>query len=280
MRLQNETAIVTGGTSGIGKKITQLFLQEGCKVAICSRNESNVVKTVDEFRIKFRDKILGFPCDVADTTSVKIFVDRVASQFGSVRILVANAGLAGLYGPFANIPYDQLGPNIDAVIGTILRGTLNTISAVLPHMIKQKYGRIVALSGGGADRPLTHMTTYSAAKGGVVAFSKCLALELAVRSEDIKINIYQPGMLRTGLTSHSEIVPGWLDPDTVHKQSELALQYLGGDLEVSTHKVLPYVLPSCKQNGTSFRGFSVRKLIRGAMRLKKVQKTMAQDSKK
>jgi NAD(P)-dependent dehydrogenase (short-subunit alcohol dehydrogenase family) len=278
MQLQYETAIITGATSGIGKKITQHFLQEGCKVAICSRNESNVAKTVDEFRVKFGDSILGFPCDVADTTSVKTFVQRAAAQFGSIRILVANAGLAGLYGPFANIPYDQVGTNAETVIGTLLHGTIYTISAILPYMIKQKYGRIVTLSGGGADRPLTHMTTYSAAKGGVVAFSKCLALELAERSEDIKINIFQPGMLKTGLTTHSDIVPNWLDADTVRKQSELALQYIGGDIEASTKTVLPYVLPSCKQNGTTFRGFSVRKLIRGAMRLKKIQKRMAQPS--
>ncbi len=279
MLLQNETAIVTGGTSGIGKKIVEHFLNEGCKVAICSRNESNVTKVVTEFKAKFGDAITGFPCDVADAVSVKNFIDNVARTFGSIRILVANAGLAGLYGPFANIPYDQLGPNMDAVIGTILRGTINTISAVLPFMITQKYGRIVTLSGGGADRPLTHMTTYSAAKGGVVAFSKCLALELAERSENIKINIYQPGMLRTGLTTHSEIVPGWLDVNIVHQQSDLALQYLGGDLEISTSKVLPYVLPSCTKNGTSFRGFSVRKIIRGAMRLKKVMKQMAHSPK-
>ncbi len=275
MQLQNETAIVTGATSGIGKKITEHFLQEGCKVAICSRNESNVVKTVEEFKAKFGNAILGFPCDVADTASVQKFVENAASQLGSVRILVANAGTAGLYGPFANLPQDQLSHNMDLVIGTILRGTINTIAAVLPHMIKQKYGRIVTLSGGGADRPLTYMTTYSAAKGGVVAFSRCLAQELAERDEDIKINIYQPGMLRTGLTTQSEIVPGWLDVETVHKQSDLVLQYLGGDIETSTNKVLPYVLPSCTQNGKSFRGFSVRKIIRGAMRLKKIQKQMA-----
>ena len=67
------------------------------------------------------------------------------------------------------------------------------ISAVLPQMKSQGYGRIVTLSGGGADRPIDNMTIYSASKGGVLAFSKCLAVELGRRRDDIKLNIFQPG---------------------------------------------------------------------------------------
>jgi len=272
MKLQNETAIVTGATSGIGKKIAEHFLNEGCKVAICSRNEENVTNTVEELKGKFGNAIVGFPCDVADASSVKSFVDTIAKTFGSIRILVANAGIAGLYGPFVKIPYDQLGQNMDLVLGTILRGTLNSIAAVLPYMIQQKYGRIVTLSGGGAGRPLTHMTTYSAAKGGVLAFSKCLALELTEQSEDIKLNIFQPGMIRTGLTTKAAIVPGWMDAENIQKETDLVLQYLGGNITEATRKVIPFVLPSCKANGKVILGFSLLKLIRGAMKLKKLQK--------
>src|SRR5271157_3840497 len=239
MRMQNETAIITGGTSGIGKQITAHFLAEGCKVAICGRNEQTVNDTVAEFAEKYKDAITGFACDVTDPDSVKDFVDSAASALGSIRIAIPNAGVAGMYGPFDHIPYDELSANESLVIGTILMGTMNTVAAVLPYMIQQKYGRIITLSGGGADRPLTHMTTYSAAKGGVVAFSKCLALELKMRLEDIKINIYAPGMIRTGLTNHANVVPNWMDVETVRQQSDLALQYIGTDLSASTSKVIP-----------------------------------------
>lgn len=279
MLLKNETAIITGGTSGIGKKLTEHFLSEGCKVAICGRNQDTVQATVDEFTQKFQNFIFGFPCDVADPIAVKNFVDSAAESLGSIRIAVPNAGVAGMYGPFDHIPYDQVAPNANLVISTILLGTLYMVSAVLPHMIQQKYGRIITLTGGGADRPLQHMTTYSAAKGGVVAFSKCLAVELAQRAEDIKVNIYAPGMIRTGLTNHADVVPNWMDPTTIREQTDMALQYMGNDLATSTRKVISYALPSCKANGTIFRGFAVGKMIRGAMKLQKMQKQIQKERK-
>ncbi|MHA2287885.1 MAG: SDR family NAD(P)-dependent oxidoreductase [Promethearchaeota archaeon] len=70
MKMINETAIVTGSTSGIGKKIAELFLKEGCKVAICSRNETNVNQTVAEFKKQFGDHVIGVACDVSDPEAV------------------------------------------------------------------------------------------------------------------------------------------------------------------------------------------------------------------
>jgi short-subunit dehydrogenase len=159
-----------------------------------------------------------------------------------------------------------------AVIGTNLIGIINSVSAVLPQMIKQKYGRIVTLSGGGASRALTNMTIYSASKGGVVTFSKCLAQELKERDDDIKINIFNPGMLKTNLGTNIEIVSGWKDEDLAKEESELAFEYLGGDIEKSCSKVIPFVLPSCNKNGASFSGVSVMNMIRGGIKFKKILK--------
>ena len=235
MSLKNETAIVTGGTSGLGKRITEHLLEQGCRVAICSRHEQHVNATITELSSKYTNaNIIGYPCDVADPLAVQSFTNRVAKEFGSIRILVANAGLAGMYGPFANIPYNQLAEHERSVIGTILLGTIQTISAVLPFMVQQKYGRIVTLCGGGVERPLVHQTVYSSAKGGVTTFSKCLALEFSQRKEDIKINIYEQGFIRTGLTSSGDIVPGWSNPEVVKKNTDLALQYIGTDITAST----------------------------------------------
>jgi 3-oxoacyl-[acyl-carrier protein] reductase len=276
MLMKNETAIVTGGTSGLGKRITEYFLAEGCRVAICSRKEQHVNQTVTEFATKYKDLIIGFPCDVADPIAIKSFIDLVAKELGSIRILVANAGLNAIYGPFANIPYNQLADYEHLTIGTILMGTIQTISATLPYMIQQKYGRIVTLCGGGVERPLPHQTIYSSAKGGVTTFSKCLALELAQRKEDIKINIYEPGFIRTGLINSGTIVPGWMDPEKSRENTDLALQYIGTDINISTLHVIPYALPSCKANGKLFRGYSIRKMIFGGIKLGKVMKQRRQ----
>jgi NAD(P)-dependent dehydrogenase (short-subunit alcohol dehydrogenase family) len=279
MSMENETAIITGSTSGIGKTLAELFLKEGCKVAICSRSAEHVNSTLSELEIEYGDSIIGFPCDVSKPEDLKNLVDKVLASFGSIRILVANAGLEKNYGPFEYMPSEMVYENAKMILGVNLIGMMNSIAAVLPQMKIQKYGRIITLSGGGAERPLSNMTIYSASKGGVVAFSKCFAEELKesnAKGSDIKINIFQPGMHKTGLTSHTDIVPGWLDVDTIRKRSELALKYLGSDLKESCNKVLPFVLPSCKKNGQLFHGYKIINMIKGGTKLRKEMKEMYQ----
>jgi 3-oxoacyl-[acyl-carrier protein] reductase len=269
MRMKDETAVITGSTSGIGKKLAEKFLKEGCKVAICSRNEENVNKTVSEFKGDYGDSVIGFPCDVSDIDSVKDVVDKTVATFGSVRILVANAGITLSYGPFEYMSSEKVAEEAKKVIGVNLIGAINSIAACLPQMKKQGYGRIITLSGGGGDRPMPHMTIYSATKGGVVAFSNCLAREFKDAGDDITINIYQPGMIVTNLGSDAKAVEGWKDQATFRKDTDRAFEYMGVGIEESTEKVFPYVLPSYKDNGKTFRGFSIIKMIRGARKLQK-----------
>ncbi|MBY8987364.1 MAG: SDR family oxidoreductase [Candidatus Lokiarchaeota archaeon] len=269
----NETAIVTGSTSGIGKKIAELFLKEGCKVAICSRNEINVNQTVAEFKKEFGESVIGIPCDVSDPAGVKNLIDKTVEAFGSIRILVANAGVNITYGPFQYLTLDQVNSNANTIIGINLIGALNSISAVLPQMIEQKYGRIITLSGGGADRPMENMTIYSASKGGVVAFSQCLAKELDEGENDIKINIFQPGMILTNLYNVS-LIEAWKDKETYESEMDLLKKYVMTDVEKSSMTVIPYALPTCKENGKSFRGFPLTKMIRGFMKVSKERKRM------
>ena len=276
--MKNETAIVTGSTSGIGKKIAELFLREGCKVAICSRNEVNVKKTVEEFKEKFGDLVIGVACDVSKPTDLKNLVEKTLSAFGSIRILIANAGTSLIYGPFSYIPIEKVDSIARGTIDSNLIGMMNSVAAVFPQMQKQGYGRIVTLSGGGADRPIEHMTIYSASKGGVVAFTKCLALELKNQEEvDIKINYFQPGMINTNLSGTATLITEWKDQESFDEQYDLLKEYVFTDIEESCLKVLPLALPSCKKNGKGFRGFSLKKLIGGFRKIKKVMKEKGWD---
>lgn len=270
--MKNETAIVTGSTSGIGKKIAELFLREGCKVAICSRKESNVNKTLSEFKEKFGDSVIGSVCDVTSPAALKELTEKIIKAFGSIRILVANAGLNLTYGPFHFLSPEKVASDAKTIIETNLIGIINTIASVLPQMKKQGYGRIVTLSGGGARRPIEHMTIYSASKGGVTAFSKCLAEELKKEKEDIKINIFNPGMIKTNLYQVSNVITEWKDEETYKREVDLVLDHVATDIEESCSKVIPYVLSTCKENGKDFRGFSIRKLIGGFRKIKKIQK--------
>jgi 3-oxoacyl-[acyl-carrier protein] reductase len=274
MSMKNETAIITGSTSGIGKKLAEIFLREGCKVAICSRNEINVKDTLSEFHDKYGENVIGIPCDVSDPVSIKKLVEKAIETFGSIRIFVANAGLSMTYGPFKYLSLEVVASDAKVVIGTNLTGTMYSIAAVLPQMIKQQYGRIITLSGGGVDRPLANMSIYSASKGGVVVFSKCLAEEFKENENDIKINIFHPGMLKTNLTTSSNIVKGWKDEEQFKEEMDMVLKYVAGDIEENCIKLLTYVLPTCKSNGKVIRGFSVLKLIKGFRRYNKAQKKM------
>jgi hypothetical protein len=117
----------------------------------------------------------------------------------------------------------------------------------------------------------------------VLAFSRCFALELKASKGNIKLNIFQPGMQKTGLTSVINVVQGWRDAEAVKKDSALALKYMGGNITESCSKVIPFVLPSCKANGQLFHGFSLFKLIRGAMKMQrelKIQTETAITSKR
>ena len=205
-RMDNETAIITGSTSGIGKALAKIFLQEGARVVICSRNQDKVDQTLAELKEKHGENVIGMACDVSDPVAIQNLVNKTIEVFGSVRILVANAGFNRSYGPFDCLSLDRANKEANLVINTNLIGVINSISAVLPQMKRQGYGRIITLAGGGADRPLEYMTIYSASKGGVLAFSKCLALEFKQTPEDIKLNIFFPGMIYTNLMRNTCVI--------------------------------------------------------------------------
>ena len=274
MKMKNETAIVTGSTSGIGKKIAELFLREGARVAICSRNEEKVNQTLAEFKEEFGDSVIGVPCDVSDPAALKVLVDKTVEAFGSVRILVANAGFNLIYGPFEYFALEKVNSVAKAVIGTNLIGLIDSVAAVLPQMKKQGYGRIITLAGGGADRPLEHMTIYSASKGGVLAFSKCLAKEFKQSGDDLKLNIFLPGMIDTNLATNIQIPEDWKDRETYDREYEIIRNNVMTDLEESCLKVIPFATPLCKKNGTLIKGFKLTKLIKGFRQVAKEMKKM------
>jgi NAD(P)-dependent dehydrogenase (short-subunit alcohol dehydrogenase family) len=272
--MKNETAIITGSTSGIGRKIAELFLREGCKVAICSRKETHVQQTLDELKETFGDLVIGMTCDVSDPNAVKFLVDKTVDLFGSVRILVANAGINLTYGPFEYLPLEKANSDANTVISTNLIGVINSISAVLPYMIKQGYGRIITLGGGGASRPIENMTLYSASKGGVLAFSKCLAKEFENNDSNLKINIFFPGMIDTNLVKTAQVIEAWKDLETYEREFALIRKYVMTDIEESCTNVIPYALPKCQDNGKVFRGFSGMKLGMGFMKVRKEMKKL------
>lgn len=184
-----KVAVVTGGTRGIGRSISQSLLDDGYKVAaIYAGNE--------EAAQKFRDETgaLAIQCNVADYESCESVIKRVEGELGPVYVLVNNAGITR-DGTLHKMPVE----NWHAVIETNLTSCFNMSKAVIMGMRSRKGGRIINISSINALKGQFGQTNYSAAKAGMIGFTKALALESAAKG--ITVNAICPGYIETDMTA-------------------------------------------------------------------------------
>ena len=190
MDFENKVALVTGGTSGIGKEIVRQLLLNGSKVIInYGHNEENYEKTKKEFE-EYKEKVTFIKADVSNE-------DEVAKMFNQIEkldYLINNAGT-----------------NIDSYIETFdiqdfrkildvnLVGTFNVTKNVIPYMMKARNGKIVNISSVVGISGNAGQTNYSASKAGIIGFTKSLAKEVA--SRNINVNAVAPGFIQTDMTN-------------------------------------------------------------------------------
>ena len=176
MRLKGRVALLTAAAgAGIGQATAKVMAREGANVVVTDMHPERSLSVAEEIRKEYGIETLGLRCDVTRCDEVEGVIDRVLNQFGRIDILFNNAG--------TNRPA-RVGEITDeaweTVIGTCLTGTFYTCRAVLPHMIHQDYGRIVNVASTAAFQGLDHgHAHYAAAKAGVLAFTRCLAMEAA-----------------------------------------------------------------------------------------------------
>lgn len=176
--LQGQVAIVTGGTKGIGLAIADKLSSLGAKVIVCARNPS-------------RSRHLFFKCDVSNSNDVKNMIDFTIKKFKRIDILVNNAGIF----PSVNLK-DMTEKQWNNVMDVNLNGLFNCTKAVLPFMIKNKYGKIINLSSiAGHVLGFSGMVHYCTTKAGVAGFTKSSAVELA--KYNINVNAVAPGLIST-----------------------------------------------------------------------------------
>lgn len=196
LKLQGRTALVTGGSSGIGRAIARLFVEAGARVAITGRRADLLRSVAREIGA------LAIPGDVAVREEAEAAVARTLQEFGSLSTVVNNAGVIGS-GTTADTPPAEW----DRLLDINLHGTVNVSRAAIPHLRKAKGASVLNLSSVAGNRPYAGVTAYCVSKAAVEMFTKCLALELA--PDGIRVNAIAPGVVVTNLHTVTNAVPDY-----------------------------------------------------------------------
>jgi 3-oxoacyl-[acyl-carrier protein] reductase len=203
MSFEGKTAVVTGASGGIGAAVARMLHTRGVNVGLVSRSGADLGL----------EGALAGACDVRDAPALKGFCDELASQFGGIDIVVANAGV-GAYGPFL----DLLPEHLEEMIDVNLKGTLYTVRAALPHMLGRE-GDIVTLASVAGRRGLPLEAVYCASKFGQVGFTRALDHEL--REHGIRCTNVCPGGVATefaldaGRGRTPDVLPGMMTAEDV-----------------------------------------------------------------
>ncbi|HEB65049.1 MAG TPA: 3-oxoacyl-[acyl-carrier-protein] reductase [Chloroflexi bacterium] len=192
-----KTAIVTGGSRGIGRAIAEVLASRGADVAIADIRFETAQATAQEIAAATGQRVIPVEVNVASLEQAKAMVKTVLDAFGKVDILVNNAGITR-----DNLLMRMKEEEWDDVININLKGAWNCSKAVIRSMMKKRYGKIINISSVSGQAGQAGQTNYSASKAGLIGFTKALAREVASRG--INVNAVAPGIIPTALT---EVLP-------------------------------------------------------------------------
>lgn len=192
-RLAGRTAIVTGGSRGIGAAVARRLAADGARVAVVYRSQRSEADAVVESIRRTGAQALAVQADVADAASINAMVTTVREAFGAIDILVNNAGI------LEGQPVGNITPaSFDAQFRTNTLSTIVVTQAVLPH-VPAHGGRIINVSSSLVYRPRAGLSVYAASKAAVSALTHAFALELG--PHNITVNAVAPAMTRTDMTA-------------------------------------------------------------------------------
>lgn len=192
MLLKDKTALVTGGTRGIGRAIVELFLNEGARVAVCASSEQNLKKLEEELAQKGQ-KIVPIQANIADGKQIFECVKKTVDTLGRVNILVNNAGITR-----DNLIARMSDEEWDEVLSVNLRAAFLFTREVSRYMIRERSGKIINVTSVVGLMGNAGQANYSSAKAGLIGLTKSTAKELAKRN--ILANAIAPGYIQTDMT--------------------------------------------------------------------------------
>jgi NAD(P)-dependent dehydrogenase (short-subunit alcohol dehydrogenase family) len=222
-QLSGKVAIVTGGASGLGRAIAELFVEEGARVVIADVD----AERGDALRATLGDAALFKRTDVAAAEEVQDLVDFAVARAGGLDVMVNNAGISGPMRRFLDDEFADFHRNLDVNLLGVMLGSQRAAR----HMAKNGGGAIVNLSSIAALKPGSGVMTYRAAKAAVLQFSRSIAIELAPFA--IRVNCIAPGHIQTDMTSYDmarvvELTQPLKRQGTPHDVAEAAL-YLASE---------------------------------------------------
>ena len=188
--LKEKTAIITGGSKGIGKSIAFKYAEAGANVVICSRKKDNLDSAIEEAQTSGFN-IIGIECNTGEIESINNVVDKTLEQFKRVDILVNNAAANPYYGPILN----SQDSHWEKIWDINVKGYFNFIKACSKSMKDNKYGKIINVASIAAKTPLDGLGVYNISKAAVVMLTKVLAKEMA--ESNIQVNTLAPGLIKT-----------------------------------------------------------------------------------
>lgn len=204
--LENKTALITGASRGIGRGIAQTFVEQGCAVAFTYSSNSEAAETLVQELSTAGVQVKAYQSNAADFEAAQKLVDDVLADFGSLDILINNAGITK-----DNLLMRMGEEDFDKVIEVNLKSVFNMTKAVQRTFLKQRQGSLIHMSSVVGVKGNAGQANYAASKAGIIGFSKSVALELG--SRNIRSNVIAPGFIETEMTAKlsEEVVQGWRD---------------------------------------------------------------------
>ena len=205
-RLDGKTAIVTGGAGGLGRSMVQAYARAGANVVVASRNRDNIERVANEIKSKGQSAI-AHRVDITDVESVDTLVQATVDAFGSLDVMVNNAGRWGRGHEPEDTPIDEW----REVVEQNLTGMFIPCLAAGRQMIKQQAGKIINISSTAGSKGNPGQLHYSAAKAGVISLSNNLAMKWA--RHNINVNCILPGLIATEELKGYGIIPPAIDKE-------------------------------------------------------------------
>lgn len=193
MKFEGKTVLVTGGSRGIGRAVVEAFAQEGATVAFVYHSNQAAAEEVVKACSEQGGKVSAIQCDVADHKACTEVVEKLVDEWGSVDVLVNNAGIIR-----DNLLAVMKEEDWTDVLRTNLDSVYNFCHAVTRPMMSARKGRIINMSSVAAENPNSGQANYAASKGGIQGLTKCLATELGRRG--VTVNAVAPGFIETDMT--------------------------------------------------------------------------------